>query len=993
MKPATSSLRAVVGAACVLGLFSLSAAAQLTITPTTTLSAETANNTSASSSFKSQSNGNAAAGNVSKLSIRTLLYPGSTTKVYAAVMPWFGRSDHMSVGYNSSDAGTISAQVTDMLSRGIQGAIIPWYGSDPGIQSAMAINFMNEAQSRGNFEFAIMIDVGALVSYAQQNGCDVTTQLINHLNYIAGTFYASPAYTKVDGRPVLYLFGVEAYYIDWNKVRSSVSGNPMFLVRNQNAFGDPQADGAYSWVEINRSNPNDMMLSYLDDFYVAAQSSSKYTVGSTYKGFNDNLADWGSNRVINQQCARTWLNTFGEINKYYSSSHQLSSAQLVTWNDYEEGSEMETGIDNCVALTASVSASTLSWSIGGGNEEAVDHYTVFISTDGQNLAKLGDVAPGMHSLNLSQYGLTPGVYVLYVKAIGKASIVNHISPAVAFNPANQAPVAALSLNTTSGPAPLAITASSANSSDPDGSITLVKIDFGDGAVLSGGPGFSATHTYNSKGTFTVTLTVTDNGGVFSTTQTTVTVAAGPGVTVTSPSAGSTVNSPVHVAATAVINGGVSYMEVLVDGVTPPAFITTGAAVDTFLKINAGAHQIRVVAHDTTPAANFIFSDVSITVGANDVPPTARLTVDPFGGGNQVLACTATSTDLDGSIVDSRVDFGDGATASGPTAFHTYSSPGTYNVTATVTDNQGVSSTTSSQVTVGGTGGGAGSCVAPTSPGVNICSPLNGSTVASPFTIQAAGKTTNTTDGMDVWLDGNKLKWFLGATSIDFTASASDGTHRLDIYAVGVDGEKKLSTSTFTVSSAGGGGTSQCPIPTSPGVTICSPLSSTTSSPLNILASGRDSVTTAGMDVWMDGIKLKWFAGSNTADLTVNASAGTHLLEIYAVGTNGELQKGSVTFTITASTTCAVPSSPGVNICSPVNNSTVASPIHVWAAGRDHVTTDGMDVWLDGRKLGFFAGNIVDISVANVGPGSHQLDIYAVGVDGEKQKATVFFTGT
>jgi hypothetical protein len=89
----------------------------------------------------------------------------------------------------------------------------------------------------------------------------------------------------------------------------------------------------------------------------------------------------------------------------------------------------------------------------------------------------------------------------------------------------------------------------------------------------------------------------------------------------------------------------------------------------------------------------------------------------------------------------------------------------------------------------------------------------------------------------------------------------------------------------------------------------------------------------------------------------------------------------------------VPASPGVNICSPTNNSTTGSTVHVWAAGRDHSTTQGMDVWLDGRKMGFFPGNAVDVQLSNVAPGSHQLDIYAIGVDGEKQLSTVFFTST
>lgn len=743
------------GAFCLLILLSPSAGAQLAVTPTTTLSAETSNNTSASAAFHAQTNGNAGAGNVSKSSIRNLLYSGSTTKIYAAVMPWFGRTDHMSIGYTSSDPTQISVQISDMRSRGIQGAIIPWYGPDVTINSQMAINFMQAAQSSGNFEFSIMIDVGSLLAYAQQNGCDTTTQLITELNYIAGTFYGSSAYSRVSGRPVLYLFGVEVYYINWSKVRSSVAGNPVFMIRNQGAFSNANADAAYSWVEIDPSNANDMMLSYLDGFYAAGKSSSKYTVGSSYKGFNDTLAAWGSNRIINQQCGLTWLDTFGEANKYYSSSHQLPAIQLATWNDYEEGTEMESGIDNCAVLSATVTGSTLSWGIGSkASESTIDYYSVFISTDGQNLMKLASVAAGTHSLSLSQYSLAAGTYVIYVKAYGKASIVNHMSPSVSFNPTDQAPVALLSLSTSSGHAPLAVTASSASSHDPDGSIIAVKVDFGDGTVVSGGAGFAPSHTYTTSGLYTVTLTVGDNGGVFSTTQRTVDVAAGPAVTITSPANGATLKSPVHLVATGLISGGVSYMEVLVDGKTPPVFVTAGSRIDTFLQIYAGTHTLRVVAHDTTAAANYIDSDTTLTTGSNDASPSAALTVQPSGGGNQVMACTATSIDSDGFIIASNINFGDGATATGPTAFHTYGSAGTYKVAATVMDNVGLTSTAYSSVTVGATGSITG----------RVTSALDGHALAG-ATI-STGSASTTTDS-----SGNYTLRSLPAATYTLTASS------------------------------------------------------------------------------------------------------------------------------------------------------------------------------------------------------------------------------
>src|SRR6266516_1495067 len=80
------------------------------IKPTTTLAAQTANNTSTAHSFVGQTNGNAGAGNVSKVDVHSLLYSGATAKVYAHLLLWFGGSNHMHVGYTSTDAGQLHSQ-------------------------------------------------------------------------------------------------------------------------------------------------------------------------------------------------------------------------------------------------------------------------------------------------------------------------------------------------------------------------------------------------------------------------------------------------------------------------------------------------------------------------------------------------------------------------------------------------------------------------------------------------------------------------------------------------------------------------------------------------------------------------------------------------------------------------------------------------------------------------------------------------------------------
>src|SRR5262245_43422008 len=123
---------------------------------TTTLQAETANNTSTSDSFRSMSNGNPPAGHVSKLPLRSLLYPGATTKIYARVVSFFIQDrKHVDVSYRSDDQSQVRRQVEDMMSRGIDGAIVDWYGTKHPELAQVPVLFRQEAEHHPGFTFAI----------------------------------------------------------------------------------------------------------------------------------------------------------------------------------------------------------------------------------------------------------------------------------------------------------------------------------------------------------------------------------------------------------------------------------------------------------------------------------------------------------------------------------------------------------------------------------------------------------------------------------------------------------------------------------------------------------------------------------------------------------------------------------------------------------------------------------------------------------------------
>jgi hypothetical protein len=208
---------------------------------------------------------------------------------------------------------------------------------------------------------------------------------------------------------------------------------PLLFFRNSGAFSNPDADGGYAWIAPETANPGDpLAMQYLDRFYSKAKSSNKIAMGSAYKGFDDAEAGWGKGRVIDQQCGKTWLATFAEAGRFYSSGHPLPALIIPTWNDYEEGTEIETGIDNCVKLQASVSDEGLTWTVSGP-KDTIDHYVV-LTQKGAEWALAAELPSDARSVPLSRLSAPPGTSALCVEAVGKASILNHFSGPIPYSP-------------------------------------------------------------------------------------------------------------------------------------------------------------------------------------------------------------------------------------------------------------------------------------------------------------------------------------------------------------------------------------------------------------------------------------------------------------------------------------------------------------------------------------------------------------------------------
>lgn len=80
--------------------------------------------------------------------------------------------------------------------------------------------------------------------------------------------------------------------------------------------------------------------------------------------------------------------------------------------------------------------------------------------------------------------------------------------------------------------------------------------------------------------------------------------------------------------------------------------------------------------------------------------------------------------------------------------------------------------------------------------------------------------------------------------------------------------------------------------------------------------------------------------------------------------------------------------PSVTICTPTNNATVSSPVHVVAGTTSSTTVQRIEIWVDGSKVYSTSGGKLDTSVP-IASGTHKLTVQAY--NGTYFKSTIYIT--
>jgi len=277
--------------------------------------------------------------------------PNLTTNGKAEVASWYCPL----IGpYDSLDPAVLEYHVLLMKLGGIDGVIVDWYGQDNyndylmNNQRTVAVfNYIRKA----GLKFSLCYEDQTIAAEIQGNyitAANADSHAQQTMLYAQSNFFNDPCFLRLNNAPVLLNFGPQYFKTnsDWVTIFSalSASNQPAFFTEDNSL---PVGQGAFDWPPMSLSGGGTNTLTpaelqgYLNTFETKAAGWPKY-VSSGFPRFHDIYAKIGgtSYGYLDDANGLTLTNTLSR-----ALTNNSSVVQIVTWNDYGEGTVIEPTVD------------------------------------------------------------------------------------------------------------------------------------------------------------------------------------------------------------------------------------------------------------------------------------------------------------------------------------------------------------------------------------------------------------------------------------------------------------------------------------------------------------------------------------------------------------------------------------------------------------------------------------------------------------------------
>lgn len=386
-------------------------------------------------------------------------------------------------------------------------------------------------------------------------------------------------------------------------------------------------------------------------------------------------------------------NTSNEVDPMYTYEEGGAYNVVLT---VEDGDGYTDVADSLTILVNGAPLAVASSNVNGGEAVIDIEFTGDQSTDDVGIESyLWTFEPGQTSteVNPTYTYTSAGSFDVTLTVTDEGGLESTVNLPIVITAPNQAPIAVASSNISSGVAPLEISFIGDQSSDDVG-VESFLWTFEPGEVSSE---VNPTYTFNNIGVYTVQLTVTDIEGLENTTTIDITVTEDN-------------EAPTAVASSNIIQGDAP-LEVQftgdqsTDDVGVVSYLwtfepreTSSEANPTYIFTTEGTYQVTLLVTDVDGLEDTTTLDIIVANTSN--APIAIATSDVTDGDAPLeVQFTGDQSTDDEEISSYSWVFGDGGTSNEANPVYTFMTAGTYTTTLTVTDNDGLSGTSSIEITV------------------------------------------------------------------------------------------------------------------------------------------------------------------------------------------------------------------------------------------------------------------------------------------------------
>jgi glycoprotein endo-alpha-1,2-mannosidase len=242
--------------------------------------------------------------------------------------------------YDSKDPDVIDYHLLLMKYAGVDGILIDWYGShtvNDYAKNNVGANATIDRLDETGLSFAMVYeDYTAQYSAVQADNSAIKAAR-QDMNYAQTNYFSNKQHIYIQDGPLMLTFGPR--YLtqgsQWDQVLEEVIPKPEFLgLWDQSGKLGSNASGEFAWVDFDAS------LSGLDNFYTKSKLKGfDFIIGSAFPRFHDYYVEGGTGSsygYVDFNNGLTLQNTLAR-----AKANAIDYLQLVTWNDFGEGTIIE----------------------------------------------------------------------------------------------------------------------------------------------------------------------------------------------------------------------------------------------------------------------------------------------------------------------------------------------------------------------------------------------------------------------------------------------------------------------------------------------------------------------------------------------------------------------------------------------------------------------------------------------------------------------------